>query len=56
VHISGQVGEAVVVLLDVLLEHIVGGVHVQGVLLETGKELLGAEVWGKRLVQSLFIC
>ena len=44
VHISGKFGEAVVVLLDVLLEHVIGGVHVQRVLLEAVKELLGAEV------------
>jgi hypothetical protein len=44
VHVGGQVDEAVVVLLDVLLEHHVGGVYVQRILLEAVEELLGAEV------------
>ena len=46
VQIGGQVDEDVVVLLDVLLEHVVGAVHVQGVFLEAVEELLGAEVCG----------
>ena len=44
VHILGETDEGVVVQLDVLLEHVVGGVDVQRVLLEAGKELLRAEV------------
>ena len=44
VHIGGQVCEAVVVLLDILLEHGIGGVHVQRVLLEASEELIRAEV------------
>jgi hypothetical protein len=43
-HVGGQIGETVIVLLDVLLEHGVGAVHVQRVLLEAGKEFLRAEV------------
>lgn len=45
VQVSGQVGGDVIVLLDVLLEHGVGAVHVEGVFLEAIEELLGAEVW-----------
>lgn len=44
VHVLGQTDEAVIVLLNILLEHIVGGVDIQGVLLEAAQELLGAEV------------
>jgi hypothetical protein len=44
VHVLGQADEAVVVQLDVLLEHVIGGVDVEGVLLEAAQELLGAEV------------
>jgi hypothetical protein len=44
VHVLGQADEAVVVQLDVLLEHVIGGVDVEGVLLEAVQELLGAEV------------
>lgn len=44
VHIGGQVCEAVVVLLDILLEHGIGGVYVQRVLLEASEELIRAEV------------
>lgn len=45
VHVRREVDEAVVVLLDILLEHVVGGIHVQRVFLEAVQELLGAEVW-----------
>jgi hypothetical protein len=44
VHVLGQTDEAVIVQLDILLEHIVGGVDIQGILLEAVQELLGAEV------------
>lgn len=44
VHVLGETDEGVVVQLDVLLEHVVGGVDVQRVLLEASKELLRAEV------------
>lgn len=44
VHVLGDTDEAVVVQLDVLLEHIVGSVDVQGVSLEAVKEFLRAEV------------
>lgn len=44
VHVLGQTDEAVVVLLDILLEHVVGAVHVERVLLEAAQELLRAEV------------
>jgi len=44
VHVGGQVDEAVVVQLDVLLEHGVCAVHVCGVFLEAVQELLRAEV------------
>jgi hypothetical protein len=54
VHVGGQVGETVVVLLDVLLEHVVGAVHVQRVFLEAVQELVGAEVC-RRLVWIFFM-
>jgi hypothetical protein len=44
VHVLGQTDEAVVVLLDVLLEHVIGGVYVERVLLEAAQELFRAEV------------
>lgn len=44
VHVGGQVCEAVIVLLDILLEHGIGGVHIQRVFLEASEELIGAEV------------
>ena len=44
VHVLGETDEGVVVQLDVLLEHVVGGVYVQRVLLEAVEELLRAEV------------
>lgn len=45
VQVSGQASGDVIVLLDVLLEHGVGAVHVKGIFLEAIEELLGAEVW-----------
>jgi hypothetical protein len=47
VHVGREVGKTVVVQLDVLLEHVVGGVHVQRVFLEAVQELVGAEVWSR---------
>lgn len=44
VHVLGQTDETVVVLLDVLLEHVVGAVHVERILLEAAQELLRAEI------------
>lgn len=45
VHVRWQADEAVVVQLDILLEHVVGGVHVERVLLEAVQELFRAEVY-----------
>lgn len=44
VHVSGQVSEAVVVLLDVLFEHVVGAIHIQIIVLKAVEELFRAEV------------
>lgn len=44
VQIGRQVGETVVILLDVFLKHGIGRVHIQRVLLEASQELLGAKV------------
>lgn len=44
VEVGGALGQQVVVQLDVLLEHLVGGVDVQRVFLPARQHLLGAEV------------
>lgn len=48
VHVGWQADEAVVVQLDVLLEHVVCGVHVERVLLEAVQELFRAEVYNNK--------
>lgn len=47
VEILGQTDEAVVVQLDVLLEHVVRGVHVALIGLEAVQEFLGTEIYHK---------
>lgn len=45
VHVRWQADETVVVQLDVLLEHVVSSVHVEGVRLEAVQELFRAEIY-----------